>query len=109
MEKYNIHFEGPISSQDSPRWPKYCRKIFDDIRQLSRTEYAQYQVIPGDDPLENPWREQAKRRARHLVELAKRCLRDRKNENGWRLYLEPVVMKRLVEELNWFVFTRPPK
>jgi len=107
MQKYNICFDGPISSADRARWPETCKGIFGDIRDLGRRDYEQYQTsISADLRSRYPWRELMKSRARHVVGLAKRCLDGRKNEAGWRMSVEPEIMKRLVGEVNWYDILR---
>ncbi|KAG9508266.1 hypothetical protein J7337_001830 [Fusarium musae] len=74
MEKYNIIFDGPIDSVANPQWPSNCDTIFDHIRRLGKTDYLEYQS-------------------------AKRCLKSRKNESGWRLALESEVLARFSVEI----------
>ncbi|KAF4466992.1 hypothetical protein FALBO_6141 [Fusarium albosuccineum] len=99
MEKYNIHFDGPIDPTVSPRWPSSCHTIFQHIRQLGRTEYAEYRDSITADSLRFPWRGQVQRRAKRITEKAMLCIKGKKNESGWRLCLESEVMARFTVEI----------
>jgi hypothetical protein len=101
MKKYNIIFEGSIDSVDRSILPSNCRTVFEHLRQLGKTEFEQYRENVSADLLHQPWREQARRRAKRISALAKLCLEGRKNESGWRLSLEPEIMARFSTEVAW--------
>jgi len=98
MKEYRIHFDGPVGKDE---WPASHRKKFDDIRNLGRTEFLQYRESIRADSEFYPWREQTKRRAERIAELAERCREGRKNEAGWRLSLESEILVRFTIEVAW--------
>lgn len=102
MKKYKIVYDGPIDSVRDPAWPGNCEAIFKHIRQLGRTEFEQYRDAVNADFLRQPWREQVQRRAKRVTEITKLCLEGRKNEAGWRLALEPEIMRRFTVEVAWY-------
>ncbi|RYP00327.1 hypothetical protein DL766_007162 [Monosporascus sp. MC13-8B] len=102
MEKYRIEFVGPIDSlneRDQAR--NHHRIIVSHIRRLGRTEFAQYHESVMADSNERPWRDQIRRRAKRIADLAQICRKGRKNELGWRLSLESEIMARFTVEVAW--------
>ncbi|EWG35932.1 hypothetical protein FVEG_00115 [Fusarium verticillioides 7600] len=99
MEKYNIIFDGPIDSVANPQWPSNCNTIFDHIRRLGKTDYLEYRESVSADYTRFPWRQKVQQRAKRIAETAKRCLKSRKNESGWRLALESEVLARFSVEI----------
>nr|RBQ99291.1 hypothetical protein FVER53263_00115 [Fusarium verticillioides] len=99
MEKYNIIFDGPIDSVANPQWPSNCNTIFDHIRRLGKTDYLEYRESVSADYTRFPWRQKVQQRAKRIAESAKRCLKSRKNESGWRLALESEVLARFSVEI----------
>lgn len=101
MKKYNISFEGSIDSVNRSTLPSNCRTVFEHVRQLGKTEFELYRENVSADLLRQPWREQARRRAKRISALATRALKGRKNETSWRLDLEPEIMARFTTEVAW--------
>jgi hypothetical protein len=102
MKKYNIHFDGPEPGINSS-WPVTRKTIFEHIQKLGKTEYHRYQESISCDVLQRPWKEQVRQRAERTVETVKSCLDGRKNEAGWRLAVEPIILKRISYEVAWYV------
>jgi hypothetical protein len=101
MKKLNIVFEGPTDAIDQARLPDNCKTVFRHVQLLGKTEFETYRETVEADMHQKPWKEQVRRRARRISELAKRCLQGRKNESGWRLALESEVMARFMVEVAW--------
>ncbi|KAK5994182.1 hypothetical protein PT974_07625 [Cladobotryum mycophilum] len=99
MNKHKVKFLGPIESLREEDQPANYRTIVSHIRQLGRTDFAQYHESITVDANERPWREQIRRRAQRIAGLAKRCLEARKNETGWRMALESEVVARFTVEV----------
>jgi hypothetical protein len=96
--KYSIHFDGPVE----PRvWPSHHHNIFLDIQKLGTALFEEYCEISVIDPLNKPWKASNRCRAARLFALAGRCLRENRNEAGWRMLLEPEVMARFTIEVAW--------
>jgi hypothetical protein len=98
IKKYRIQFDGPV---EGDKWPASHRKTFDNIRKLGRTEFPQYHESISADSEFHPWREQTKRRAERITDLAILCRKGRKNEAGWRLLLESEILVRFTIEVAW--------
>lgn len=98
IKEYRIHFDGPVGED---KWPAGHRKAFDNIRKLGRTEFAQYRESISADSEFHPWREQTKRRAERIADLARLCRDGRRNEAGWRLLLESEILVRFTIEVAW--------
>jgi hypothetical protein len=96
-EGYNIHFD----DHDESRWPVHLKKTFDNIALLGGTTYGNYNESITFETEERPWRTQTKRRAAMIAETATRCLRAKKNEAGWRLNLEHLILNRFSVEVRW--------
>lgn len=71
------------------------------IQNLGKEQYSSYHASINCDDIRRPWREQVLRRAKHIAQLANRCLADRKNEPGWRFTVEVEVMARMSVEVAW--------
>jgi hypothetical protein len=96
--KYNIHFEGPVERK---AWPSSFENIFLDIQKLGIVVFDEYCESSVIDSLNKPWKASARRRAKRLVALADLCRRERRNEAGWRMVIEPEVMARFTVEVAW--------
>lgn len=98
IKKYRIHFDGPVAEDE---WPASHGKTFDNIQKLGRTEFPQYRESISADSEFHPWREQTKRRAERIADLAVLCRKGRRNEAGWRLLLESEILVRFTIEVAW--------
>lgn len=98
IKKYNISFDGPVSQDE---WPACHKKTFDNIRKLGRIEFSQYRESISADSEFHPWREQTRRRAERIADLATLSRAGRKNEAGWRLLLESEILVRFTIEVAW--------
>ncbi|KAF5686309.1 hypothetical protein FCIRC_3027 [Fusarium circinatum] len=101
MTKYNIIDDGPIDAITDPQWPTSCNQVFQDIRQLGKTEYKGYHASISADSSQAPWRIQAKVRAESISQRVKQCIKARKNEISWRLTIETRIMARFDTEIAW--------
>ncbi|KAF2809204.1 uncharacterized protein BDZ99DRAFT_533885, partial [Mytilinidion resinicola] len=97
MKKYRIHFDGPVTRN---AWPASHTKTFSDIQKLGRIDFSLYQESISVDSDFHPWREQTRRRAERIAELAMLCYRGRRNEAGWRLLLESEILVRFTIEVT---------
>jgi hypothetical protein len=98
IKKYNICFDGPVCQDE---WPASHRRSFDSIRKLGRMELSQYRESISVDSELYPWREQTRRRAERVADLAALCRAGRRNEAGWRLLLESEILVRFTIEVAW--------
>lgn len=98
IKKYNICFDGPVTQDERPA---SHQKTFDSIRKLGRMELSQYRESISADSELHPWREQTRRRAERIADLAALCRAGRKNEAGWRLLLESEILVRFTIEVAW--------
>jgi hypothetical protein len=98
IKKYNIHFDGEI---DEDKWPINHKVTFGNIKRLGETDLREYRDIVTIESDEKPWREQTRRRAERIAELANFCRDGRKNEAGWRMSLESEILARFTIEVAW--------
>jgi hypothetical protein len=95
IEEYKICFEGPIPAG---RWPVQYQKIFEDIRNIQRMRYDEYEVNDSRDLITVA---AMRRRVRELNQTAYDCRKKRENEDTWRARIEPQVVSRFGEEVVW--------
>ncbi|KAL4860378.1 hypothetical protein BDV12DRAFT_205140 [Aspergillus spectabilis] len=72
--------------------------VFKAIESLSSRTFSTF-VSPVDNPLDQPWKHEIKVRAQYLVHRAHQLSLQQRNESGWRMGIEPDVMKRFQEEI----------
>lgn len=96
IEKYNIHFDGPVSEG---QWPSAHSETFNNIQKLGRTGFGEYRESDSIDSKDKPWREQTTHRAERIAALAKRCREGWKNEAGWGMMLECEILARFTIEV----------
>lgn len=97
-EKYNIHFDGPVEPE---AWPSSYKNIFLDLQKLGTVIFEKHSESGLIDSLDKPWKASTRRRAKRLAALAKLCRRERRNEAGWRMLVEPEAMARFTVEVAW--------
>jgi hypothetical protein len=95
---HNIHFDGPVERRE---WPSNYENIFLDVQKLGTAIFEEYCESSVIDSLDKPWRTSTRRRAKRLAALANLCRRERRNEAGWRMLVEPEVMARFTIEVAW--------
>ena len=99
MKKYRISFEGPVPQN---QWPPSHRDPFRTIQDTcGRKEYDTYVQERSIRAVEEPWGADVVQRAARIVAKAERCLRENRNEAGWRLLLEPEIFNRFTVEVAW--------
>jgi len=85
------------------QWPDEHREVFEAIEKLKDFKYGTYAVgrLGNSDEAiaATPWKAEAKRQARLLVNKAKDLVS--RNEATWRLACEPLVFSRLAAEVAW--------
>lgn len=97
-KRYRIIFNGRRSPDE---WPVAHAGLFADVTKLGATQYSVYaKAIESRSP-DEPWAAQAIDRAHRVVAIAERCQRERRNEAGWRLALEPEIFSRFTVEVSW--------
>ena len=97
-KKYNVHFDGPV---DRRAWPLGYQNIFLDIQKLGTAVFEKYCEGSVIESFKKPWKANTRRRTERLTALANLCRRERRNEAGWRLVLDPEVMARFSIEVAW--------
>lgn len=95
-QEYNIHFDDHES-----RWSVHLKKTFGNIAARGTTSYENYHENITFESEERPWRAQTKHRAAMIAETATRCLKAKKNEAGWRLNVEHLILNRFSVEVSW--------
>jgi hypothetical protein len=101
-DRLGIHFLGPIETRDWPGdWPGARCRLFRDIKKLGSRKYHEFDEGASVDSIGKPWREQIKRRAARLADLATKCRNEGRLEAGWRACIEPEVLYRFTVEVSW--------
>lgn len=95
-DQYDINF---IDELPRAEWPVNHQSLFETIETFKEFKYSTYAASP-EDLNERPWRAEAKRQARKLVEKARDCAA--RNEDTWRHACEPIVFNRLAAEIAWY-------
>ena len=95
---YRITFNGRRSPSE---WPIAHAGLFSNIRTLGDTQYTTFGKRKESRLPEEPWGAQVIYRADRVVEIAEKCQRERRNEAGWRLALEPEIFSRFTVEFAW--------
>ncbi len=91
-----------VSNPSPPHsWPEGHRDTFLNIRKIGNFRFDQYGETVDILTNSKPWRNETKRRAARLSGLAAQCQRERRNEAGWRLLIEPEVFARFTVEVAW--------
>lgn len=93
--EYGIEF---IDSLPPKKWPAAHAEVFTAIAEIREYRYSQYAAIHGEEA-GTPWKGQAKRHTRKLVERAQLCVS--RNESTWRFACEPLVLGRFSSEVAW--------
>ena len=76
-------------------------ETFNDIATLGSYSFDSYRVNITPRLKEEPWRKQTASRAEWLSKRATELSKQRRNEAGWRLDLEPHVLLRFQTEVAW--------
>jgi hypothetical protein len=98
IKRYRINFEPPLSSNE---WPLMHKVHFESIRKVGDLKFDTFSASIDIRSSEQPWRESTKRRAEFLAARAARLSKQGRNEEGWRLGLENVVLRRFSVEVAW--------
>ncbi|KAK8009764.1 ABC transporter [Apiospora arundinis] len=83
------------------KWPEHHKVTFQHIEELGSTHFGEWKAEIQADWRKYPWRLDTRRRAEEIVEKAKQCQRERKNEREWRSEIEPLVFTRLAKDVSW--------
>ncbi|KAH6842680.1 hypothetical protein B0I37DRAFT_382547 [Chaetomium sp. MPI-CAGE-AT-0009] len=92
-KEYGIVF---IDQLPQAQWPGNHRDVFESIEKLKGFKYSTYATDTASQD-DIPWKAEAKRQARKLVEKSKDLVA--RNEATWRLACEPLVFSRLASEV----------
>ena len=104
LKKCSIFFEGPIEPTE---WPNTHQSLFGAIQELGKYRYTAYEEVRKTRSTDQPWGSDILRRADRINSIAKRCYREKRNEAGWRLSLEPELFARFAVEVAWYAFETP--
>jgi hypothetical protein len=85
----------------SPEWPECHRDNFEAIRNIGRENFHTFCASIDIRSADEPWRGQLKHRAEWLASRAAQLSIQQRNEEGWRLGLENVVLHRFSVEVAW--------
>lgn len=88
-------------------WPDSHSKLLSDIQTLGDKSDLEYSADVTIDSIEKPWRAENVHRARELAALAKKIGNEHRNEPGWRLNIEHIVLYRFTVEVTWSVPKSP--
>jgi hypothetical protein len=95
VERYNIHFDGPILPSS---WPDQYVNIFGNFREIKCLRYEEYK--PNERRGVRAVAEMKDRVAR-LNRIAHSCRKQRENEPTWRGLTEPEIVSRFIAEVAW--------
>ena len=101
-KKHRIFFSSAgFDEYTSNDVPEDHKDKFRDIQTLGHTRFHDYGFTP--DPLSSakPWIYERKKRANMISELASKCRRERRNEDGWRFEIESRLFDRFDYEVAW--------
>ncbi|KAI9808938.1 MAG: hypothetical protein M1827_007112, partial [Pycnora praestabilis] len=79
---------------------KEFRRLMDEYRiyfsspSIGQIQFGQYCGRADDHSLEKPWKTQTIHRAERITKIVSRCLKEERNEAGWRFAIEPEVFLR---------------
>ncbi|KAI9653940.1 MAG: hypothetical protein M1831_005625 [Alyxoria varia] len=93
--QYGITFNRLGSSSE---WPSLHIDLFESITALGTVSAQSYHPVASNAYVE-PWKSQTLRRAKRLAELASKCESEGKNEQSWRLTVEPEILSRFTIEV----------
>jgi len=99
LRRLRIFFDGPAGAT---QWPSMYQTLFKQVQRLGSYNYSEYEGNVEQRSLDEPWVSVILKRTRKLSSLAKRCDRERRNEAGWRLILEPEIFARFSDEVVWY-------
>lgn len=97
VEKYNIHFDGPIPASS---WPAQYVQVFRNIRDIARVRYEEYKPSERRKMITVA---EMKDRVAKLNRIAYSCRKQRENEATWRGLTEPEIVSRFAAEVAWCV------
>ena len=86
---------------DPEDWPAPYSGVFSKVRQLQDVKFGTYSEAAHAERDKAPWKRRKLLEAKHLVQLAWRCIRERQNEAGWRSQVEHHIFGPFTYGSSW--------
>jgi hypothetical protein len=87
---------------DGDAWPSAHQATFRHIKHLCQTDLEDYRASALGDP-SAPWKRHNVNKAAHLSKIASSLSNRSANESAWRHGIEGIIVKRLSDEVTWYV------
>jgi hypothetical protein len=98
-----IHFDTIQYVHSSPgNVPEEHREKFLCIQKLGEQKAEEYCSQPTMNNISGPWQRERKKSANDILQRAKKCREENRNEAGWRDEIETSVFQRFYIEVTWY-------
>lgn len=96
------HYQLRVLPHKAPqKWPEKHVTLFRNMCNLGETKFVEWEATLRDDCEMSPWKVATRQQVERVVQKAKECMVENRNEFEWRMALEPLLFDKFNHGATW--------